>query len=115
VLGGHLDSWHVGQGAHDDGGGIAAAWPAITLICSQSQLLDSNRHSSHGIPIEGGTRVSLPLTRGVWSSWLLAVNGMIGAGIFGLPSEAAKLTGDYSALFPEAISRHCRGLLHAVG
>lgn len=30
--------------------------------------------------------------------WLLAVNGMIGAGIFGLPAEAARLTGVYSPL-----------------
>lgn len=30
--------------------------------------------------------------------WLLAINGMIGAGIFGVPSEAARLTGIYSPL-----------------
>lgn len=30
--------------------------------------------------------------------WLLVVNGMIGAGIFGLPGEAARLTGVYSPL-----------------
>ena len=32
VLGGHLDSWDVGQGAHDDGGGVIAAWQAVTLM-----------------------------------------------------------------------------------
>jgi carboxypeptidase Q len=32
VIGGHLDSWDVGQGAHDDGGGIMAALGAISLI-----------------------------------------------------------------------------------
>jgi len=32
VLGGHLDSWDVGQGAHDDGAGILAAWRAVTLM-----------------------------------------------------------------------------------
>ena len=32
VLGGHIDSWDVGQGAHDDGGGIVAAWQAVTLM-----------------------------------------------------------------------------------
>ena len=32
VLGGHIDSWDVGQGAHDDGGGIVAAWQAVALM-----------------------------------------------------------------------------------
>jgi len=32
VLGGHIDSWDVGQGAQDDGGGCVAAWHAVKLI-----------------------------------------------------------------------------------
>lgn len=32
VLGGHSDSWDVGQGAMDDGGGIVAAWEAVRLM-----------------------------------------------------------------------------------
>jgi Iap family predicted aminopeptidase len=32
VMGGHLDSWDVGQGAHDDGSGIMAALEAAALI-----------------------------------------------------------------------------------
>ncbi len=32
VIGGHLDSWDVGQGAHDDGGGVMAALGAVALM-----------------------------------------------------------------------------------
>lgn len=32
VMGGHIDSWDVGQGAMDDGGGCIAAWEALRLI-----------------------------------------------------------------------------------
>jgi carboxypeptidase Q len=32
VLGGHMDSWDVGQGAMDDGGGVAVAWQAVRLM-----------------------------------------------------------------------------------
>ncbi len=32
VMGGHLDSWDVGQGAHDDGAGCVATWQALKLL-----------------------------------------------------------------------------------
>jgi carboxypeptidase Q len=32
VMGGHIDSWDVGQGAMDDGAGCVAAWEALRLI-----------------------------------------------------------------------------------
>ncbi len=34
VVGGHLDSWDVGQGAHDDGGGCVISMEALRLIKS---------------------------------------------------------------------------------
>ncbi|WP_246075098.1 APC family permease [Gracilimonas mengyeensis] len=38
----------------------------------------------------------LPRNLGLWGLWLLVVNGLIGAGIFGLPSGAYALAGEYS-------------------
>lgn len=32
VMGGHIDSWDVGQGAMDDGGGVLVAWEAVKLL-----------------------------------------------------------------------------------
>jgi carboxypeptidase Q len=32
VLGGHIDSWDVGAGAMDDGGGVVVSWEAVRLL-----------------------------------------------------------------------------------
>lgn len=32
IVSGHFDSWDVGQGAHDDGGGCIVAWEAVRLL-----------------------------------------------------------------------------------
>lgn len=44
------------------------------------------------------TQEKLPRNLGLWGIWMLVVNGLIGAGIFGLPSGAAALAGEYSIL-----------------
>lgn len=46
--------------------------------------------------ISAETEEKLPRKLGLWGLWLLVVNGFIGAGIFGLPSGAAALAGEYS-------------------
>ena len=49
-------------------------------------------------PTTSGTEEKLPRNLGLWGIWMLVVNGLIGAGIFGLPSGAAALAGEYSVL-----------------
>lgn len=34
IIGGHLDSWDLAEGAMDDGGGILSAWEAMRLLAS---------------------------------------------------------------------------------
>ena len=34
MIGGHIDSWDVGQGAMDDAGGVVVAWEALRLMKS---------------------------------------------------------------------------------
>lgn len=42
LLSGHLDSWDVGQGAMDDGGGVAISWEALSLIKDLGKYLLAN-------------------------------------------------------------------------
>lgn len=44
------------------------------------------------------TPSALLRTLGIGALWLLIINGMIGAGIFGIPAEAARLAGAFSPL-----------------
>jgi len=44
------------------------------------------------------TKSALPRQLTGLGLWLLMVNGMVGAGIFGVPAEAARLAGDFSPL-----------------
>mgnify|MGYP006165085685 FL=1 len=50
--------------------------------------------------MSNATRAAGTITRhlSLFGLWLLVVNGLIGAGIFGLPGGAAKLAGEYSPL-----------------
>jgi len=38
VVSGHIDSWDVGQGAMDDGGGCAISWEALALLKSMNLI-----------------------------------------------------------------------------
>ena len=49
-------------------------------------------------PTTSGGEEKLPRNLGLWGIWMLVVNGLIGAGIFGLPGGAATLAGEYSVL-----------------
>ncbi|OBP16062.1 cationic amino acid transporter [Rheinheimera sp. SA_1] len=55
------------------------------------QIPDLTTHTASSTEAE-------PLVRslGLWGLWLLVVNGLVGAGIFGLAGGAARLAGDYS-------------------
>ncbi|MCA1714006.1 MAG: amino acid permease [Gammaproteobacteria bacterium] len=48
--------------------------------------------------VAGDRQEQLPRSLGAWGIWLLVVNGMIGAGIFGLPSGAVAAAGAFSPL-----------------
>ena len=52
--------------------------------------------TSNSTTIKSTIQEKLPRKLGVWGLWLLVVNGLIGAGIFGLPSGASALAGSYS-------------------
>ncbi len=47
---------------------------------------------------EQSKTTKLPRNLGLFSLWLLVVNGLVGAGIFGLPGGAARLAGEFSPL-----------------
>lgn len=47
LLSGHLDSWDVGQGAMDDGGGAMISWEALSLIKDLGNTKHSVTHGAH--------------------------------------------------------------------
>ncbi len=51
---------------------------------------------STNITTPAATTEPLVRSMGLWGMWLLVVNGLVGAGIFGLAGGAARLAGDYS-------------------
>ncbi len=89
VIGGHLDSWDVGQGAHDDGAGCAMAMQAVALL------------KRLGIQPRRTIRVVL---------WTNEENGLAGAKAYAqvhaeeLAQHVAALEADSGAFQPEALT-----------
>jgi Zn-dependent M28 family amino/carboxypeptidase len=64
VLGGHIDSWDIGQGANDDGSGIMATFQAVALMKKLGLRprrtvrvcfwVNENGRGRRGIPKDGG-------------------------------------------------------------
>ncbi len=89
VLGGHLDSWDVGQGAHDDGAGCVMAMQAVALL------------KRLGLQPRRTIRVVL---------WTNEENGLAGAKAYAqvhageLVRHVAALEADSGAFRPEALT-----------
>jgi carboxypeptidase Q len=56
VLGGHIDSWDVGQGANDDAGGCCAAWHALMHLKSGGWRPRRTIRVAFWVNEENGTR-----------------------------------------------------------
>lgn len=52
LLSGHLDSWDVGQGAMDDGGGAMISWEALSLIKDLGNAKHSVAHAGGYVSVE---------------------------------------------------------------
>ena len=72
-LGGHFDSWDVGTGSTDDGGGCVVTWEALRLMKKLEPAAAPNRargalherrerRSRRASPIASGTRANSPIT-----------------------------------------------------
>jgi amino acid transporter len=60
------------------------------------QMPQHSPHSANDTTISQPAAEPLLRSLGFWGMWLLVVNGLVGAGIFGLAGGAARLAGDYS-------------------
>ncbi|HEX8852562.1 MAG TPA: M20/M25/M40 family metallo-hydrolase, partial [Pyrinomonadaceae bacterium] len=98
LVGGHLDSWDVGTGSTDDGGGCIAAWEAVRLLKQLNLrprrtirvVLFTNEENG----LRGGTAYR-DAHRAELSKHLLAIesdNGVARPFGFGLAKEVSPLT-----------------------
>ena len=65
VLGGHIDSWDIGQGANDDGSGIMASFEAVALI----KKLGLRPKTHHPSRVLGERRERRPQAEGRIAKW----------------------------------------------
>jgi len=72
--------------------------PPDTLHDNPSRTLAPAAPRPHTLQMTDNGNEQLVRQLGVWGIWLLAVNSIVGAGIFGVPAGAARLLGAWSPL-----------------
>ncbi len=85
VIGGHIDSWDVGQGAMDDAGGCFAAWEAVMLMkelgLQPKRTIRVVMWTSEETGIQGGNAYhNMVLDNGTLENHVLAIES--DAGVF---------------------------------
>eukprot|EP00164_Ancoracysta_twista_P007757 GFYU01011071.1.p1 GENE.GFYU01011071.1~~GFYU01011071.1.p1 ORF type:complete len:555 (-),score=135.87 GFYU01011071.1:27-1616(-) len=113
MLSGHIDSWDVGTGATDDGGGCVAAWEAVRIMIQQklrprrtvrfvlmtdeevdgrgaAVYLENHRHEVNN------TVFAMESDEGTYKPWAIGVRGST-ATVLRMKSLAPELLGDIAA------------------
>jgi carboxypeptidase Q len=97
IVSGHLDSWDLGEGAMDDGGGFVSAWEAVRLLAAQRIFTNRTIRAIGWVDEESGGVGAVQYGKdyaGTFAKTSFAMESDTGAfGIYGL-----SVTGPASAL-----------------